>query len=731
MPRWICVFCIFLHAACCLAQSPDHYFIEVAAESTCADVIEILQSEYGLVFGYSPSLVRQRSRTSGLLQGTLEDILQQCFGPELEMLRPRTDQVLLRMHTSADRALVDRALTILDKETQQPISDVFVYTNTYDQEAMSNQDGQCYLNLSETKSQSLVIDRLGYKNVEIPLSELSNFDTVLLQSAPATVPTIVVSPQLHGIPETTQTTRDFERRPEMTTLISPGVKSDLLRSVKRLAGVADFNDDQAAVAIRGSNADETLLLLDGMPIYRADHFFGIYGVINADHMHDFTLYRNDFPIEYVGKTAGLLEMNGKGKQDTTDVLINWSRLNLSGALTVPLGSQWSLTTSGRSTWRNIAESGLVDFDPSAEFRRTPLLRTAPEFSFNDLNVKINYASGSHALDFNYFRSWDRLENRFSLSYPTRFADRFITLDEALSNEEQWSNDAFSVNYHGDLSKGLLLEATVYGTSYRGEGLIETMSFEREGNRITSEVALTNNQDNNMDTWGGHVKMKKDWQEHRLTLGYSFNQYDQLISVVEDDILLLGNHTLSFSTGVFGAYQLQLDDLSLHLGMRMDYYSATSEWLPSPRLNVAYRIGQGASLKASYSHNFQFVRSLAYETRLGQTIDLLVLNNQENFPFTKSINSMLGFNLHTGPWQLDMEAYIKDVSGVAEYALLSPGFGTDGRPSNARNFNLFVGDANIRGVDITASYARPKYNAYLAYTLSKNENNFPAVLNGRS
>lgn len=163
---------------------------------------------------------------------------------------------------------------------------------------------------------------------------------------------------------------------------------------------------------------------------------------------------------------------------------------------------------------------------------------------------------------------------------------------------------------------------------------------------------------------------------------------------------------------------------------MNYYRQTNSWRLAPRLTTSYQWDSGFTLKGAYSLNYQFIREITHENRLGQSVDLVVLSNAGRFPVGQSHSYMIGLNHQFKRWQLDVELYHKQLKHVIEHSSPILGFGNDPlRPGRRQNYTIFRGDGTVNGVDVTLAWEYPRYNGHLAYTLSKAVSRFPAIQRG--
>lgn len=131
------------------------------------------------------------------------------------------------------------------------------------------------------------------------------------------------------------------------------LEPDVLRAVQVLPGVTITQDLSNQIYIRGGNFDETLISLDGTPLFNPNHLGGIFGIFNTDIVETAKLYPSNYPVQYGGFLSGVLNIVSK----------NGSRGRLKGKATVGLlsskiyaeGPLWkgSYVLSARRTYADL------------------------------------------------------------------------------------------------------------------------------------------------------------------------------------------------------------------------------------------------------------------------------------------------------------------------------------------------------------------------------------------
>ncbi len=142
------------------------------------------------------------------------------------------------------------------------------------------------------------------------------------------------------------------------------------------------NEGSSNLVIRGGNPDQTLILMDGVPIYNRTHLYGLFSVFNPDAVNNVELTKGGFPARYGGRTSGvtditLREGNIRRVSGQFSAGIMASRLLLEG----PIGDKTSFLVTGRINYMALVDN---------EIRRRVGQGLLDNYRFYDLNVKLNH-----------------------------------------------------------------------------------------------------------------------------------------------------------------------------------------------------------------------------------------------------------------------------------------------------------------------------------------------------
>lgn len=729
------------------------YHLEVKAGQNLLEAIQQLAEVYQVDFAYAPDVLsRKQLQPASLSAPDMESLLRQLLrGASVQYHRVTGDRYLLRSLDLKESRTVGSKLAlsgrILDAATGEGMPSVAIALDTLNLGTMTDENGQFSLDLPASLQQhSVWIYHIGYKTKNIPVTKLTEEPNIRLQSAPFSLNEIVIVDQLP--PFTTSLTQgstimrgEAIQGSNASTLLG----NDILRRVQLLAGVSADNDLSSDIRIRGSNADETLIVLDGMPLYKVDHFYGVFSALNSSYLDEVSLYKNVLPIQYGGRTGGMLLMKSTDEIKKLSGQVDLNLLSAALTMDVPLGKQFGISFSARSSHTNLADSKFFDwvnrdvdnyFDNDMLEDRPDLLTLNPEFSFSDYHAKLLFTPGKASrLALNFYHSQDNyLNTYFNRFGNNRFNQERVVFEEDFRDQQSWENSGASVQYRQELPRNWTLDVEGFFTGYQMEEAIQIDISRTIFTQGTQTNLLKNDQYNLINNAGARSWLTHKYdQDRQLQLGVGWNQYQTDFRVISEIDTLLSSQGNSYDVQGFANYEWSpLEHLQISLGGRLNYYDQTGKFYLAPRLTGRYQLNSDLFLKAAYNINYQFVRELKHENRLGQSTELVILSNDRRFPVGRSGNLMLGANYHFPHWMIDLELYHKKLNNVLDHSSLLSGFGDDRlRPGNRQSYNIFVGEGTVNGLDLTLGWEYAPYSGQLAYTLSKAVNRFPQIQQGEA
>ena len=163
----------------------------------------------------------------------------------------------------------------------------------------------------------------------------------------------------------------FESRPNVGTLALDaaafaGVPSvgepDVVRVVQLLPGVVARNDFNTGLNVRGGEADQNLILLDGFPIYNPFHLGGLFSTFMDATVGGIELAAGAVPARHGGRLSSVLDVRSAeeargGVHGSADVSALAGAVRLAGALGGGPGT-WSV--AARRTYADAAAAAFTD-----------------------------------------------------------------------------------------------------------------------------------------------------------------------------------------------------------------------------------------------------------------------------------------------------------------------------------------------------------------------------------
>ncbi|HXC03468.1 MAG TPA: TonB-dependent receptor, partial [Bacteroidia bacterium] len=149
--------------------------------------------------------------------------------------------------------------------------------------------------------------------------------------------------------------------------------------------------------------------------------------------------------------------------------------------------------------------------------------------------------------------------------------------------------------------------------------------------------------------------------------------------------------------------------------------------PEPRASVRYSINKQISLKANYTHNYQYIH-LASLSSVSLPTDVWVPCSDVVKPQISDQIAMGYFqNFHENMFETSVEVYYKKMQHQVEYK--EGALPTDDTKDNADN-NFVFGSGQSYGAEFFFKKSHGKLTGWVGYTLSWTTRDFPDLNNGQ-
>jgi hypothetical protein len=502
---------------------------------------------------------------------------------------------------------------------------------------------------------------------------------------------------------------------------------DLLKTLQLLPGVQAAGEGSAGFYVRGGGPDQNLILFDNAVVYNASHLLGFFSVFNSDAIQGVELYKGAMPAKYGERLASVIDVkqrkgNNQKFEGRGGIGLISSRITLEGPLAK---DKASFIISGRRTYIDALITPFIDENSTFGGSR---------YFFYDLNGRLD---------------WD-LGNGSSIYLSGYFGDDafdFKSSDTEFATNVSWGNRLVSGGYEKIFDDQTVLHVNGSFTNYNFGFIGSQDDFELEVNSQITDYRLK-------------PELSFRLGNHNLTTGFSYVFHDispnNSSAEQGETVFDLGEQQQFYShEGAFYiSDEYDLTDLwKIEAGLRFSGFAHTGPFTRyivdengtkqdtvrynqediiadyfgwEPRISTSYRFSEKASIKASFTQNYQYVH-LANLSPLALPTDVWL-------PSTEIVQPQLGRQYSAGYFRIfeggkveaSVEAYYKEMENLIEYKEnTQPSDGVDNNEDNLLTF----GRGESYGIEFFVRKNVGKTTGWIGYTLSRTERQFDAINNG--
>ena len=509
-------------------------------------------------------------------------------------------------------------------------------------------------------------------------------------------------------------------------------EADVLKTIQMLPGVQGGTEGFSGLYVRGGGPDENLLMLDGIPIYNAEHMLGIFSVFQPEAVKKITLYKGAFPARYGGRISSILDVrtndgNLYETHGSFGVSMISDKLHLEGPL-------WKGKTSYSISGRGMHTLLL-----------TPILKLTGfdgNYFFYDLDAKLTHRfSDRDRLYFNVYNGLDDFYYKNTDDYTNGMTGGAITDNQNLGI--RWGNTVAALRWNHVMNPKLFANTTVAYNRYKMK-----MGSDLVSKEVQPNGAIDNNQYNfdyrsGMRDWVAKVDFDytpTPSQQVKFGAEYTFHTFipETLTTFAQEmsggavqldtTINMKSNAAqIGHEANLYVEDDIRLGSrVTLNPGLHASLFGTQGKtyWSLEPRMSAKVNFTQDWSAKASYSRMSQYVHLLS-SSQLSLPIDLWVPITKNIRPETSNQYS-LGFYYNGIPgWEFSLEGYYKSINNVLEYkegvAFLFDSSGWENK--------VEVGSGRAMGLELFIEKTMGRTTGWLGYTLAKSDRLFPTINHG--
>ncbi|MBI4500896.1 MAG: TonB-dependent receptor [Gemmatimonadetes bacterium] len=472
----------------------------------------------------------------------------------------------------------------------------------------------------------IAIRRVGIvpDTVSVPAGQ----DSVVIYARLLAVPLGVVRVEAEVAPErarfdtlalpgiVTLSARDIARTP---ALLEP----DVIRAIQLLPGTVARNDYSIGYNVRGGEADQNLVAVDGATVFNPSHLGGLFGTFDVNAIDRVDFMTSGFPATYPGRLSSILDINVRpGSTErwhgSGAITLLSSKLLLEG----PVGPS-SILVGARRTYVD----QVIKAFSKEEF----------PYYFADAIGKVNlpYGSGSE-LSLTAF--WDRDILDQNLIEGSEGVD-------PIDLRFHWGNSLAAANWRHRAGRTVFnqhLSYTEFSIGFGFPGLLEL------GNRAR--------------LWSGRTAATLTAGSHSIGLGGQFETYDLPFTIsaaaLGDSAFYRRNHQPRVWSAVLDDQWQVMPSLLVRGGVRGDRVPGASFTGLSPRASFKFFLTPDQALTGSAGRYHQVVQS-ARDQEVPLDIFEFWVGADRNVPVARSDHLVVGYERWLGAAnQISIEAYRK-------------------------------------------------------------------------
>ncbi|MCI5058360.1 MAG: TonB-dependent receptor [Flavobacteriales bacterium] len=609
--------------------------------------------------------------------------------------------------------------------------------NIYDEESMTGTTSNIYgfysLTLPEG-SYSIIVSFVGFQPIKMKVDLTKDVQLNMPMGASMNLKEVEISAtKSEKIHENTQMSTIKIPMKQIEVLPTFMGERDIIKMVQLLPGVQSGSEGTSGLYVRGGGPDQNLILLDGVPVYNANHLFGFFSVFNPDAVKSVELVKGGFPARYGGRLSSVLDIrmkegNMKEFKGSGSIGLVSSKLALEGPI---WKDKTSFIISGRRTYIDVLSKPFIGLANQGDEK------IDGGYFFYDLNAKINHKfSDKNRLYLSAYTGDDKAYSKYEDTYGLGGQERKDIADSKL----KWGNITTALRWNSIINKKLFMNTTLTYSKYQFVIGNEQRSSVTTPTGVENEDFLYEYYSGINDVAGSiqfdyipnpnhYIKIGLQEIYHAFEPGVTTSQFSNTESQFNIDTSFGSSNIYAHEMGFFVEDDIKIGArLKTNIGIHLSAFNVkgSTYFNPQPRIAMNYLLTEDLSLKASYSRMAQYIHLLT-NTTIGLPTDLWV-------PVTDTIPPMTADQIAIGiaktindEYELSIEGYYKQMNNLIEYKDGASFF----TQSTDWQEKVEIGQGDSYGAEILLQKKFGKLSGWIGYTLSWTNRQFENVNFGQT
>jgi len=702
--------------------------------------LDKFSSDFNLQFAYDPDQIGSLAIPRNWSNIDNKEELKKALNlANIEIAEVESDRWLLRKKVTNPSASTYVRGQVSEDGNEALVS-ALIFTKDGEFSTLTDDVGAFILEISSDIECEICCQYLGYNVQCVPNDDFLSFE---LEPQTFLIDDVKISSKKIQV-QITNLDDNEVMRIRKSALNKAALGSDVMRTVQMLSGVDASNDLSASLVVRASSSLQSLVTLDGIPLYNTETTFGMFSVLNPLVVSKFSLYKNTMPLEYGEFTGGYLACEGLGKiEDRLRLNIDINTLQSSAAIQVPIGKSTQVSGAFRRSNGRISNKQYYsqlqtkrkrdNLRPDL-FELSESVQTSLENEFGDAYFNLAHeAKKDRYFNFSFFANFDKSGASYTGTDAFDRPNQTVEVAENYLQEKRKANIGLSLSYLKKYKSGSEFMALYYSSSY---GLIDS---------IASDITFTNLNGERINRYDSRIR--NNVRDSNLKFQYLTSSQKKWSYKAGMDLRILRTSFQFNANNVspFGQ-QLRLPVITPYGGIQYNFedkfiakFGVRSAIVPiknpvafhSPRVSMRLKLNDCLTLKSSGSINQQFFRPVELERQLGQSTSANIVTTKNGIPALKSSQLTLGLQYGRSGFKMNGDIYTRQNEGILEQVLSMPGLSVGETEVFGNNsYDLFLGTNNVVGLDMTSSFEHGNYFGMLSYTFTRSMDRFPDLFRNR-
>jgi hypothetical protein len=514
-------------------------------------------------------------------------------------------------------------------------------------------------------------------------------------------------------------------------------EDDILRLTHIQPGVLTGSDGFGGIHVRGSSAGDNEIILDGVPVYSAQHAIGLFSIFNSSLIKNSTLLKGNFPARYGGSLGSVLDIRTRdGNNKKFGGELDLGLLTIKGLLEGPIvNEKSSMIISFRRTfidvWNNSISELISSDKESKKFN----------YYFYDMNVKMNFhLNTKNHLFLSFYRGGDKFENSVK-SFQDIEQD---SVTGSSNSDWKWGNTLLSAQWNSQPGKRLFVNTTLYYSNFDlksysySTNLVQNKPAQHfyDGKIFDSDIVETGikldfdlSLDSGILKWG-YLLSHRSINPFVYQTSRTLSQIPDQLPNVSDIRLEIDNYSNNTTE-----HRIYFEDkvkltrkTSFNFGLHQAFIITTGKMYYSfePRIDFRQRINKLGIFKLSLGKMSQSIHTLTNNS-LGLPSEIILPSTTKLAPesiwhYNFGIESDISKKI-----KLSIDAYYKTATNTVSYKegsyfVISENSDWEG--------SVPVGLSKMYGIETQLEFNSEKIKSWLNYTYSFSLRSYENIFDGQ-